>query len=105
MIDSLHISLTPVKDCKNLDAYGTICVRCNDCGRLDKKCCICGEILKPGDQFINIEFWNVFCDYACKKHKDLFKEMTYHWQKYIVNSYKEDFLNNLKSNNYGHRNR
>jgi len=32
-----HIDIPPVDDCKNPDSYGMICVKCNECGRFDKK--------------------------------------------------------------------
>ena len=32
---SVHISIAPTKDCKNLDSYGMICVHCNQCGRFE----------------------------------------------------------------------
>lgn len=31
----MHIALAPVKDCRNIDSYGMICVECNQCGRFD----------------------------------------------------------------------
>ena len=34
---NLHISYSVTDDCENLyDSYGTICVWCNCCGRIDK---------------------------------------------------------------------
>ena len=31
-----HISIGVTDNCKNPESYGTICVRCNLCGRFDK---------------------------------------------------------------------
>lgn len=91
-----HISLAPVKDCTNIDTYGTICVKCNECGRFDVKCCICGKILKPEDEVIEVEFYDVFCDYACKKHEKIFKGIDKYEEKYMIYKYKKDFLKQLK---------
>lgn len=91
-MNSGHISLVPVKDCKNIDTYGTICVKCNDCGRFNVECCICGKVLTPENGIINIEFYDVFCDFACKEHEDLFKKMDTYEGKYLVNMRKKDFL-------------
>ena len=91
------MSLAPIKYCKNpLDAYGMICVHCNKCGRFNIECCICNKILKPEDKVINIEFTDVFCDYACKRHKNLFKGMDTYENKYEIHTYKKDFLEQLK---------
>ena len=32
----MHLSIGVTENCKNPDSYGTICVRCNLCGRFDK---------------------------------------------------------------------
>ena len=32
----MHISYSVTEDCINHDSYGTICVWCNCCGRIDK---------------------------------------------------------------------
>lgn len=32
----MHFSIGVVENCKNPESYGTICVRCNLCGRFDK---------------------------------------------------------------------
>ena len=31
----MHFSIGVVENCKNPESYGTICVRCNLCGRFD----------------------------------------------------------------------
>ena len=31
----IHVSLGVTPNCKNPDSYGTICVRCNQCGRFN----------------------------------------------------------------------
>ena len=33
---SVHICLAVIDGCKNMDSYGEICVRCNECGRFDE---------------------------------------------------------------------
>lgn len=30
---SIHVDFAPVRECGNADAYGEICVKCNQCGR------------------------------------------------------------------------
>jgi len=94
----IHISFSPIKDCTNPDTYGEICVKCNDCGRFNVKCCVCEEILKPGDDVIHIEFYDVFCDFACPEHEDFIKEhcKTDYDGKYEFYGYKRDFLKNIK---------
>lgn len=39
----MHFSIGVIENCKNPESYGTICVRCNLCGRFDnatKKDCV-----------------------------------------------------------------
>lgn len=31
----MHIDIGVRDDCKNPESYGTICVKCNECGRFD----------------------------------------------------------------------
>jgi len=52
------ICIGVIKDCKNPDNYGMICVRCNDCGRFDivRKCANCGKELK-GTKLIYPQDW------------------------------------------------
>ena len=33
----MHIDYAPIEDCKNDGSFGMICVKCNRCGRFDKK--------------------------------------------------------------------
>lgn len=32
----MHLSIGVTENCKNPESYGTICVRCNQCGRFNK---------------------------------------------------------------------
>ena len=32
----MHFSIGVTENCKNPESYGTICVRCNQCGRFNK---------------------------------------------------------------------
>jgi hypothetical protein len=90
-----HISRAPTKNCKHPeDTYGEICVKCNDCGRFNSKCCVCGKILKPDDEVIRVEFYDVFEDYTCPEHLPLFEKHcdSKYEDKYEFSGYKKDFL-------------
>lgn len=93
----IFIDFSRAKNCKQLEKiYGEICIKCNFCGRFNKKCIICKKILKPGDKVITIEFRNIFCDFACKEHELIFKNFNTFDGKYDVPQYKKDFLKSLK---------
>ena len=34
---NMFIDFSPVPECRNKDSYGTICTRCNRCGRFNVK--------------------------------------------------------------------
>ena len=61
----LHLSFAPVKNCKNPDSYGKICVKCNKCHRFnpDWTCPLCGKrtrAMKSLETWEAIEVFDVF---------------------------------------------
>ena len=41
----LHLDMAPVAECSNPDSYGTICVKCGDCGRFTKTHIKCDSVM------------------------------------------------------------
>jgi len=66
----VHVDYSPVKNCKNPDSYGLICVKCNKCHRFnpDWTCPLCGKrtrAMKSRKTWKAIEVFDVFRLYIC----------------------------------------
>jgi len=55
---TVHVDYAPVKNCKNIDSYGVICVKCNKCHRFnpDWHCPLCGKRTRA---MRSIETWKM----------------------------------------------
>lgn len=88
----------PIKCCQSLEeTYGMICVKCNKCGRYNFKCCICGRVITPNDESIEVEFLDVFSDLVCKSHEKLFDKYKKYEDKYLTYKYKKEFIEEINS--------
>jgi hypothetical protein len=94
------IDFAPIKNCKSPElTYGEICVKCNKCGRFNQKCLICNRVIKPGDDVIKVELYDVFSAVACTGHEELIKKYgVYHpaYKKYFIDMTKREFKNKTK---------
>jgi hypothetical protein len=94
------IDFAPVKNCKSpKETYGEICVQCNKCGRFNQKCLICNKVIKPDDDIIEVELFDVFSAVVCPGHEELIKKYgkflpTY--KKYDIHMTKREFKKKLK---------
>jgi hypothetical protein len=93
----IYIDYTPILDCKSLEeTYGEICIKCNKCGRFDIKCFICGKIIKPDEEVIEVEFYDVFSCYCCLSHDDVIKKFSTrkYENKFMIDMDQKTFLVN-----------
>ena len=73
----MNLCIGVTENCKNPESYGTICVRCNQCGRFDKpKQTNADRIRAMSDEELqkfllefeagDIDYAKTFCDMCCK---------------------------------------
>lgn len=94
----MNIDFEPIKDCQNIEeTYGYICVKCNRCGRFNVPCCLCGKSISPEDEYITVEFNDVFSDVLCKEHEHLIVDKTDKYEeKYLIHESKKTWINKQK---------
>lgn len=97
----LFIDYAPVKNCKSpMETYGEICIKCNKCGRFNGKCLVCSKVIKPEDEYIFVELYDVFADPVCKGKCKSFIKKHGKWdekyQKYFIDMNKKEFKKLIK---------
>lgn len=75
----IHLDFSPAKNCENpYDSYGVICVKCNKCGRFDKKCINCETRTKKVsmDRIVKWKLIQLYDGWfwVCPKCQKLFSE-------------------------------
>ena len=98
---SIHICYSVTKGCKNPDSYGEICVRCNQCGRLNEYCFICKKLLNGKKYYVelNDKFSDILCPRDFRRVKKYVKKGSlefyrkyFGYDKYVIQMRKKDLM-------------
>lgn len=90
---NIHVDYAPIKECRNPDTYGMMCVKCNDCGRFTKEyqCINCGQSVKEAFGFPPdweaVEFYDKLRAPVCPKCKKYFTE-----KELVTNGYSHSLI-------------
>ena len=97
----IHIDYAPIKDCKNPDTFGEICVKCNKCHRFNPnfKCLNCGKrtrAMKSYDTWKSVELYDVLRAPVCLDCQKFFTEGEMvigreWWNRDIISCHLKDF--------------